>query len=627
MSVQGLRDRLQGTMAKVIMAIIVIPFAAFGIDAFFTGGVPEVAIVNDEEITEPELMQAIELQRRRIINQADGEVDSSLLDESVLRGPVLDQLIDRALLRQVAERGGLRVPRELVDNIILQDENFTGPDGQFSAALFENLLRSSGLTPLMYRNLLGEDLLLQQVTGGLLDSQFLTRAELEVAARVIQQQRDVRYLLLPAPADDAIGQPEEDDLQALYDADPQRWLSEERVDVQYLELRQDQMVQPIDEDSVRAEYERRLAGMQLQTERRAAHILLETGDGVDDDAARQRLLELKTRLDGGAAFDELAAEFSDDRWSAEQGGDLGFSAGDVFPPEFEQALATLEVGEVSGPVKTESGWHLIKLVEQSEAEPPAYETLRDEIALQLQLEAVEGLFVERVEVLADLTFNSEDLQDAADTLKLDIQTAEGVTRNAGEGLFADPRLRRTAFSTVVLEERLNSDTVELGRDHIVVLRVIEHHPPEPKPFASVRDQLAAEWRVGERRRLLERQAEELLARLDDGVRLDALAEEGGYEWQVVLGATRAAPGLPPAVQERAFAMNLPPDVDRAHDTVLLADGGMAIVELAGIKDGRLADIGSSMRQQLRNVILQTRAQGLAESFGRTLRDQADIEIL
>ncbi len=190
---QKIRDNVQGTLAKIIVAVIVIPFAVFGIDAFFTGGVPEAARVNGEVITEPELAQNIELERRRLIGQMQDQVDASLLEESRLRSPVLESLIGRRLMLQVATRSGLRVGDTMLNQLIVENESFH-EEGKFSQTRFRALLANNGMSPAQFKSLLREDLLVSQLMSGIETSEFVTGAELAGAARLTQQSLDARWL-------------------------------------------------------------------------------------------------------------------------------------------------------------------------------------------------------------------------------------------------------------------------------------------------------------------------------------------------------------------------------------------------------------------------------------------------
>ena len=255
---QNIRDKTQGTLAKIILALIVIPFAAFGIDAFFTGGVPEVARVNGEAVTEPELAQNIELERRRLLAQMQDSVDAALLDEARLKGPVLESLIDRTLLRQVAERSGFRVGEAMLNQLIIDNESFH-ENGVFSQARFQGILASNGMSPAQFKDLMREDIMISQVTNGLEVSEFATDVELGNVARLTQQTLDVQYFSVPVEGAGAGVEVPADRIAAYFEENKSEFLTEETLQVEYLELKLADLFQPVAEAEVRAEYERRVA--------------------------------------------------------------------------------------------------------------------------------------------------------------------------------------------------------------------------------------------------------------------------------------------------------------------------------------------------------------------------------
>ena len=316
---QKIRDRTQGAIAKIIVGVIAVTFAVFGIDAFFTGGVPEAATVNGEVITEPELAQSVELERRRLLGEMQDGVDTSQLDEARLRAPVLESLIQRRLMLQTAERSGLDVGEAMLNRVIVEDENFQ-ENGTFSQNRFRGLLASNGMSPAQFKQLLRQDILISQLMSGIDASEFVTEIELANAVRLTQQSLDARWLVVPvAVADDSIVVADAD-VAAYYERNRAQFRTEETVHVDYLELRLSDLFQPVPEDELRMEYERRVAAFEGGEERHAAHIML----ADPGDAAREKLAALRARVLEGEDFAALARENSEDPGSAAQGGDLGF---------------------------------------------------------------------------------------------------------------------------------------------------------------------------------------------------------------------------------------------------------------------------------------------------------------
>ena len=619
---QKIRDNLQGTIAKVIIAIIAVPFAVFGIEAFFTGGEPTVASVADEVITQRELDQAIELQRRRLVGSGEEDIDPAELEDAKLRGPVLDSLIERKLLGQVAARSGFRVGDAMIDRIILDDESFQD-NGTFSQERFQGILASNGLTTAYYRNLLREELLINQVLGGVATSDFSTEAEIREVARITQQSVDVRYLTVPldtagAPADVPAVR-----VAAYYEANKADFRTPETVALDYVELRIEDLYQKVSEDDVKREYDARLADYKDAEERRAAHIMISS---LDDDKAKARLLELRARLEKGEDFATVAREASEDVGSAQDGGDLGYSGGDAFPAEFEEALASLQSGQVSQPLRTDSGWHLVKLLDVRAKEAPSLADLRPEIEAELQKKVAKPLFVEKSEQLADLTFNSEGLAEAAKALGLSVKQSSAISRRGGEGVFSDSRVINAGFSEDVLKSGQNSEIIELEDGHAVVLRLREHQPERQQELADVEPAIRTLLVEALRRERAREKAGRVLAELSSGTALDAIAKRDTLQWQVALEHRRGAPDLPKELGDAVFTGSRTADAS-GSGTVVMPEGDVVVYQTSNFREGELARIPPEQQLQLRSMLAQSRGSAAAAHYRQRLRSLVDVQVL
>ena len=619
---QNIRDKIEGPLAKIILALIVIPFAAFGIDAFFTGGVPEVARVNGEAVTEPELAQNIELERRRLLAQMQDNVDASLLDEARLRGPVLETLIDRKLLRQVAERSGFRVGDAMLNQLIVDNESFH-ENGVFSQARFQGILASNGMSPAQFKDLMREEMMISQVTNGLEISEFATDVEMGNVARLTQQTLDVQYFSVPVEGAEAGVAVPDDRIAAYYEENKSEFRTEETLQVEYVELKLADLFQPVAGEEVRAEYERRRESFEGAEERHAAHIMLAS---LPDAEAQARLAALRERASAGEDFATLARDNSEDAGSAPTGGDLGFSRGDAFPAEFEAALKSLKPGEVSPPVKTDSGWHLVKLLELRQQTAPSFDEMRASIETELQRRAAEPVFVERSDRLADLTFNSDDLAEASSELGLERKLSPEFGRRGGEGMFADARVIAAAFGEDVLANRQNSERIELDDEHVVVLRLKEHKPSRQQELAEVEARIRDLLRESMVREKVRAQAEQLLARLDQGQSIEQIAKAGGYEPKLVKHYGRDAPGVPAELGEALF--KTPRGADGSgRGTVVAASGDALVYRFENFRDGALASLPAEQREMLGKLLQRSRGREVQQHYQQRLRDSSSVELL
>ncbi|WP_273826351.1 SurA N-terminal domain-containing protein [Pseudomonas asplenii] len=577
---QNIRDNSQGWIAKTIIGVIVLLMALTGFDAIFraTSTSQDAAKVNGEEITQNELSQAVDMQRRQLMQQLGKDFDPSLLDEKMLRESALKGLIDRKLLLQGAEKSKFAFSEAALDQVILLTPEFQ-VDGKFNSDRFDQVIRQLGYSRMQFRQMLAQEMLIGQVRAGLAGSGFVTDNQVLAFARLEKQTRD--FSSLTVKSDPAAVKLTDDEVKAYYDKHAKEFMTPDQVVVDYLELKKSSFFDQVsvkDED-LQALYKKETSN--LAEQRRAAHILIEVNDKVTDAQAKAKIEEIQQRLAKGEDFAALAKQFSQDPGSANNGGDLGFAGPDVYDPAFEKALYALSKGQVSGPVRSEFGYHLIKLLGVEAPEVPTFASLKDKLTRELKAQQVEQRFVEATKQLEDSSFEASDLAQPAQDLNLKVQTTAPFGREGGEGIAANRAVVTAAFSPEVLDEGANSSAIDLDPDTVIVLRAKEHRKPEQLPLesvdASIRKQLTKEHATA----AAKVKADELIASLREGKALPA-----GQSWKVQEAVTRGQEGVDPAVLQALFRMPKPAAKDKpTFDTVTLADGNLVIVRLSGVNEG------------------------------------------
>ncbi len=626
---QQIRSNLQGIVARVVIGLITIPFVLWGVDAFFLdSGNPDVAKVNGITISEIELNQQVYRQRQQLLARMGDDVDASQIDEAALRGPVLDQLVQQRMLESAARDNDLLIPEQLVDQMILEQPEFQ-QDGAFSPQRFDALVRGNGMTPAQYKEAMKKQLLVNQFLSGLAATEFVTDVDLELAASISTQKRDVSYALMTMEQAEEKVAVDPAEVKQYYDEHPQEFTTEEKVSVQYIHLRLEDYYPELEESEIREVYNASIAESDGGTRRRAAHILIAADQGESDEEIRQQLEAIAGRIAAGEPFSDLARERSDDIGSREAGGDLGYSDGTAFPKAFEKVLGELEVGEISAPVKTDSGWHLVKLLEVEEADVADYASRRDEIVQTLQVEKAEPLYAIKLEELKDISFNAADLDSVAGQLALQTETSALFSRSGtSEGIFADSRVVAEAFSKVVLDQGANSEVVELSPSEAVVLRTAEREPAAPIPFADVEQQLGERLHREKATDYMVQQAEEMLEAVRAGQQLAELAKGRGLEFREFSDISRDNINeLPMEIAEAAFRLS-PPESGSANFVIRpLADGQVALVAVNKVVPGSLADLDTGRQQGMKRLLARYRSERLLESYRNSLQESADIERL
>ena len=620
---QNIRDNSQGWIAKTIIGIIVALMAFTGIEAIFQASgnnKQDVAKVNGEEITQTELSQAVDMQRRQLMQQLGKDFDASLLDEKLLRDAALKGLIDRKLLLQGAADSKFGFSEAALDQVILQTPEFQ-VDGKFNAERFDQVIRQLGYSRMQFRQMLTQEMLIGQVRAGIAGSGFVTDAEVLAFARLEKQTRD--FATVNIKADPAAVKLTDDEVKAYYDQHAKEFMTPDQVVIDYLELKKSSFFDQVTvkDDELQAAYEKETAN--LAEQRRAAHILIEVNDKVTEAQAKAKIEDIQARLAKGEKFEALAKEFSQDPGSANNGGDLGFAGPGVYDPDFETALYGLKQDQVSAPVRTTFGWHLIKLLGVEAPEVPSFASLKDKLTRDLKAQQVEQRFVEATKQLEDAAFEASDLAQPASDLKLTVHTSAPFGREGGEGVAANRAVVTAAFSPEVLDEGANSSAIELDPETIIVLRAKEHLKPAQLPLEKVEAAIRTQMTKERASAAAKARADELIASLRDGkTALDQPVD--GQAWKVTEAATRGQESIDPAVLQALFRMPKPAAKDKpTFTTVTLRDGSLMIVRLNGVNEA--AAPTDEEKAQYRRFLASRIGQQDFAAYRKQLETQADIK--
>ncbi|MFI8692951.1 SurA N-terminal domain-containing protein [Stutzerimonas kunmingensis] len=615
---QNIRDNSQGWIAKTIIGIIVMLLALTGFEAIFNAASnnQNAAEVNGEEISRYDLDQAMNMQRRQLAQQLGQDFDASLLDDRLLRDSALGSLIDRMLLLQSAKNANFAFSSEALDQLILQTPEFQ-VDGAFSAARFDQVIQQMGYSRLQFRQLLEQEMLIGQLRAGISGTGFVTDQQVDNFARLEMQTRDFATLTLPAQQE-AIEVGDEQ-IKEHYEANADRFRTPEQVIVEYVELKKESFFDQVEvsDEELQELYQKQIAN--LAEQRRAAHILIETGGELSDDEAKAKIDEIATRVKNGDDFAAVAKEASQDPGSANEGGDLGFAGPGVYDPAFEDALYALNEGEVSAPVKSEFGWHIIKLLGVQSPEVPAFESMKPELIRELKTQQVEQRFVETSKQLEDSAFEASDLAQPAQELGLMVQTTEAFGRDGGEGITANRQVIQAAFSDEVLVDGANSSVIELDPDTSIALRVKEHLKPAAIPLADVREDIVQQLQRSLAAEAARAKGEQLLADLRKGQQPD------DDQWQAVEAATRSQEGVAPALLQAVFRMPRPEQQDKpSYSGVALSNGDYAVVRLNGVNEPEAALTDEEKLNYRRFLASRVGQQDFA-AFRQKLQAEAEIE--
>ncbi|MGB0187050.1 MAG: SurA N-terminal domain-containing protein [Aequoribacter sp.] len=620
---QDIRNSTQGPVFKVIVGLIVLSFALFGVESILLGGSDDsVALVNGDKIRAVEVQQAANRQKQQIASMLGENFDPSLIDDAQLSARALEGLVGNKLQQQWAESLGLTASDVQLGAQVAAIPAFQ-IDGKFSAELYKQSLAAAGFTPLTFREALRVDEIVKQLNGGLLASEFVTAAEAQALARVNGETRSVRYAKVAGDRFQNTVEITQSQIQAYYDSNATQFVSEEAVVLDYIMLRADDFVEPVAEADLRAAYEQEISSYAYQNEARVSHILLIQGDDEADEAYAQRIQSAQAALTDGEAFSVVAERLSDDIGSSSDGGDLGYTAGDVFPAEMEEAIKGLEINQVSGPVLTDAGTHLITVTDRRSSEPPSFVEMRSELEANLSQADAQRRLVSQVEALKDLTYTATDLREPAQTLGLEVIRSAPITRRGGNGVLGDDRVITAAFSDLVIEEGW-SEVIEVSENEFVALKLVEHQPSAPQSVDQVSDRIVSVLTAQAEEEALRAFGNELLDQLADGRTVEEVAQEQNLEWQVALQSRRGSADIPREWQANIFAES---STGLPRRNFAVGDNGDALLyEVFAVQAGDEQALPENLFAAMKSRQLRGLQTALQRGLSETLRDNADIEI-
>jgi peptidyl-prolyl cis-trans isomerase D len=624
---QEIRERAQGWFAWAIVVLISIPFALWGIQEYMGfGQVPVIAKVNGQEITERDLDLALHRQRPE-----PGEAVDPDVGQAQRRKAVLDGMIRESLLVQAAETMKMRAGDAAVVATIRSVPAFQR-DGQFDMPVYQQMLRQQGMAEAAFEQQLRRLLVTDQLVEGIRGSAFVTEAELRDSLRLTEQQRDVGYFVLRRADFATAAAPADDEIKAYYERHRDAFMTPERVQIEYLELDAARLAAAVNptEEAIKGYFEEHRDEFVQRPQRKARHILL----AADAATAGDKLAEVEAkakatleRLRKGEDFAVLAKELSDDPGSAAQGGDLGWFERGVMVKEFEDVAFSLPAGQVSEPVRSPFGLHLIEVTEVRESDQPSLDAVRDRVVQALQRAEAERLYYDQVERLSDLTYeNAGSLDPAAEALGLKPQLTDWFGREGGLGVLASPKVVAAAFSEEVRGEGRNSDPIELGPEHTVVLRLRAHEPARLRPLEEIRAEVSAKLVEEKAAAAARARAAELVGRARAGEGLDALAKEAGSGYERVARLGRRGAGVSPAIAQAVFSLpRIPAGGAPAFAIVDLGNGDAAVAGLFGVEESS-STVNEAQAQGLRTALAAQQGAVDLTRFQEALRGRAELEV-
>jgi peptidyl-prolyl cis-trans isomerase D len=547
-------------LIQIVLAILFLPFAFFGVDVYFRdmGGGQEVARVGNYVISQEEFSRALRERQQALQNSMQGRrIDPALLDNPEMRQATLENLIQRRLLIERALARGVTVSDDQLKSIIGEQAAFRDENGKFSYPRYEQFLKSEGMTPAIFESRMRQDMLLRQMSAGYADSSFVPRAVAELLLRLSGQQREISHATFSPDVFLAQIKPDPEAAKKHYDANPGEFRVPEQARVEYVTLSVEGLMEGVQVDPAEARkyYDTNRRQFGVEESRQAAHILVSFEAGAGPEAKQ------KARLKADGIYSELqknpggfaaaAKNYSNDPGSAANGGDLGrISRGSMKEaPAFEQALFQMKPGEISPPVESQLGFHIIRLVSIQPSQVKPFEEVRGQIERDLRKQLAARRFAELADGFSNAVYEqSESLKPAASLANTAVRQSGWITRERAEAPLNNPKLIAAIFSDEVLKDRRNTEAVEVASGTMVSARVIEAKPSSIQPFEEVRAGLEKRLALREAARLAAEEGRRKLEELKQGKPVK-------IAWSAPQLVDRNDRNIPEPVLRQAFRMD------------------------------------------------------------------------
>lgn len=590
-------------LVQIILALIILPFALWGVSSYDKSGnaADVVATVNGTKITQKEFENALNRQQDRMRQQLGANFDASMFENPQMKRAVLDNLVSQRLLVERAKTAGLTVPDEQVAEVIAGIGDFQ-VDGKFDKKSYETVLANQNLSPLTFEASVHDDLLGQQMQDAYVQNGFAANSVADKVIRLNEQQRVVsvspisfQSLMSQAKVDDAA-------VKNYYDQNSSEFQAHEQAKVEYVKFSADDLLAKVkasDEDA-RKYYDEHHNEFGTPEERRAAHILIAvkgSAPQAEQDMAKAKAEQLLQQVrQNPAKFADLARKYSQDPGSAANGGDLGYFGRGAMVKPFDAAAFDLKVGEISGLVKSDFGFHIIKLMAIKPSRVLPFDEARQGIVNKLRQQKADDMFAELAEKFSNTVYEQSDtLKPAAELVGAKVEQSGWLVKGAAAGEPWTAKMLQAIFNDEVVKNKRNTAAIEVVPNTLVAARILEYKPAALRPLSEVQEQV--------RQKLLRQQAQELAVKQGNSL-LEKL--QGGSKlklsWGAAQSVTRAKHGsLDMGLVRKIFQANA--DKFPQYIGMELAQSGYMLVRLDAVKEGDAIDDAKRARyaQQLRQL--------------------------
>ncbi len=636
---QFFRDLAKGWFGKILFGFIICMFVLWGAESLLVMTKSKnrpAAKVNGEAISKEELENNTVRQREVIERQFQGRADPSLIDPIKLKKDVLDAMIERLLLRQFAHNKEMSASKVAIDKWVSSMPQFQ-QDGRFSQSLFERSIKQIGLTPRDFFSELSHDYVLNQLRQSVVDSEFITDFDLKFVFELEKQSRNISFAKLPKSDFLEAEKISDEAISHYFQKEKERFKREEKAKFTYITFKMDDYLSEVNvtPEEIDAEYKKRVLALKNREERKSAHILIEVKKNEPKEVKEKAFEKAKAiyaEVSVGGDFSALAKKYSEDLGSVESGGDLGYASKGMFEEAYEKVLFSLKKGEISQIVESDYGFHIIKLLEIKETEPPSFQSEKDAILLSLRQQKAEDIYQENIEAIRSTGFESGDLEAVAEKFKKKIEHSDWVSKiDIKEekevlyqaDLFKDAAVIKAAFSEDVIQSGYNSELVEVNPRLSILLHRAEYQSADYKPLIEVKDEIMAELKKKNAEIKAEELGQKLITSLKMGVSQAEVVKGSKIVWEDREKLLRFGDALPRSILSDIFSAPRPISSTEPSYFGAVSDGDFYVISLKSVNQETDEKSVDDLKQ-IKKFLARQRGAESFERFVENLRLAANI---
>ncbi len=628
---QKIRDKATGVIGYILVALIILVFGLFGINQYFDGGTaPPVAKVNGIEISRIQYQNSVQQRQSQILDMFGGNVPQGMFDSAEFKEEILQGLIRNQLIGQVAGKSGYQISdRQLAEHI----KNIPAfqKDGVFNADEYDQFISRRRVSKHVFEADLRNSITLDQVSSAYQSSAFLSKASLSRYSALANQSRKISYTILKSDGYKDDVSVTDEDIVAYYENNKDEFMTPEQVKLEYILLDEAALAATVtvDEDELQIFYEDNKQSYLSPESRNVRHILFKTPEGSNEEqisAIEKNADEALSRINSGEDFAAVAKEVSEDDLTLDKGGDLGeLFRGDLEAAVDDVVFSLVESG-VSSLIKTSRGFQIIKVDAINGGDAQAFEEVKDRIDEEIRQQKVESSFNEKSTNLNNANFeNSESLKKLADETGLAIHKTDWFDRTGGEGLLGDTVVLEAAFSDLVLNQKQNSELMDLANGGQVVVHYLDYKKPEAKTLEEVKAVLSTRLITEAAVKAARDKGMEAVKNLENGADFTQIAEQEKVELREIAELKRLAEHVPQVIRTQAFQMSMV-DGKPAYSGLELQNGNFAIIRLEETMDGTAGNVAEIDAGGISEILRNQYAIRELEAMYKSMESRADIKI-